>query len=288
MKKLLALLLSAIILCSFGVGANAAPPDELLEEGLEAQIISAAPPDELTQEELDALGRELLIQTMEDLKGNYTIQGSFLIPYERFDFIEVIHRDDMFAFTDEDNRRDLLLSDRILRVYPNFNAYQLISTSNGSDYLPLLESKVISEDASVCVERLSSKYIQVSYDGTRYYFDNGSLDAINENISPRPNIWISSFNKEASQSAFSIEGMREASAQQIRLWQILEQLPGFILGGIGSVLRWIGSTLLNILLWPLNFLFAEIFYTPIIVWLLILPLMIIMLPINLIRRLFNL
>ena len=204
MKKLLALLLSAIILCSFGVGANAAPPDELLEEGLEAQIISAAAAEDLTQEELDALGRELLMQTMEDLRGDYTIYW-----YE-----SIVHSDGKFVvlYGDSVGTYELHLENEVLCVYPNRNLFEKWSKSRWSARLQLLKPKEITADTQISVTQ-SDGHIYITYDGIRYSYDEENTFYY---VSGKGLGLYARLSKEADLSLFSLEGMREMSA--LRIW----------------------------------------------------------------------
>ena len=139
MKKLLALLLAALILVGFGVGAGA----------------------EETQEELEAEGRALLMETMEMLRGEYTLEHTnenfWYAWYDNYPYNHytgVIHKAGEYVLIRDDGVRDIYFKDKVLRVYPDRNAYH--SKLVLSPWLHLLEPKIITDDTPIRAERYSS------------------------------------------------------------------------------------------------------------------------------------
>ena len=200
MKKLLAVLLAGLMLIGFGPGASAQTP-----------------------EELEAEGRALLAQTMGDLKGKYTIAGGLSFQDTRKDYVGVVHGDGAYAFLREDGVRDIHFKDRVLRVYPDRNAYHALSSSYSFDYLPLLTPKAIP--ASVTVARWYEA-TEVSFGGVRYWYKKDGLWSIDGG--PSLEILINSLSKEADPDVFSLDGMREVPELQKWLWEPQEALALFL------------------------------------------------------------
>ena len=154
MKKLLAAVLAGSMLFGFGVGANAQTPEELTAEG-----------------------RALLTQTMEDLRGDYTIEGRLSFRETRRDYVGVVHSGGVYAFIREDGVRDVHFTGRTVRVYPDRGAYHELSSSYSFDYLPLLTPRQVP--ASIAVERLYES-IEVSFGGVRCWYKGGRLWSIDD------------------------------------------------------------------------------------------------------------
>jgi len=287
MKKLLALLLSVILLCSFGVGAIAVAPNEL------------------TPEELNALGRALLIQTMEDLRGDYTAVGSLykkvpIFPDTAiFEFKTVIHSNGQYVFfPDNSNKNEYeiaLTTNEVFHVYSNRNAYQRISPPDWVKYLPPLEPKEVTGDAqtTTILDKIAGDHegIVVSYGGNSYtysyykYTDSYQLYRIVIATATYYSWLNGAIEKKADRSLFDIAEMREVTDQDIAQWEIEDKQR--------EEAEKRKQAILNVLLWPLNallnFLFTDVMYVP--VWAILmlpflLPFMIISWPINFFRRLF--
>ena len=220
MKKLLAVLLAALMLCGFGVGASAQAPEELLA------------------------------QTMRDLQGNYTILGSKNDPgeYER-----IIYNGEAYAFIRADGVRDIHFKDKAVRVYPERNAWHTLSSPYSSTYLPLLASKEIPKDASITVKEWYGS-LEIAYDGYSYWYKDGALWSIDGSISP--DILIDQFIKEADPGAFSLEGLRRVPELSKWMWEPQESAKIFLADhatmnkAVDTMLSW-GLTALVIVCMPL-------------------------------------
>ena len=187
MKKLLALLLTGLLLIGFGVGASAETP-----------------------EELEAEGRALLVQTMEDLRGDYTF--SLRKTYNTSD--EVVYSNGNFAFTDyAEGIRELHLDGYTYRIYLNRNIYLKNVSSSNVHYIRMLEPRVITEDTPISVSR-SSSGLEVYCDGLRYWYRADTLYCISDDT----HLYISNFRKSADLSVFSLEGLREVTAEKVNQW----------------------------------------------------------------------
>jgi len=243
MKKLLALLLVVLMLFGFGAGAAALTPEE----------------------ELEAEGRALLIQTMEDLRGDYTINNG------------IVHSNGNYAIINGDGTRELHLGAYIYRVFPNQKGYQKLESSEyfdwyNSDLVRSLEPKEVTEDTPIRIEELIGANIDfyVVFDGFSYGYERntGTLTWI------KGSTWemdVKTFRKEANISLLSLDGMREASALQVKWWDFLadpwKPILNFDLGFSGIVL------------WSF---FDLLMHAPI-----LLPFYILLLPFILIRGLFG-
>jgi len=240
-KKFLALLLSAILLCSFGVGANAAAPEDMTPEELEAQVAYAAP-QVLTPSEVEAYGRALLMQAMEDLRGDYTIsgdlyEGTFRDP-DRYDYEKVFHSNGKYTFLRYEgfyhvrhgnsgtmdwfaSYYDIVINNDIVRVYPDQGAYRRLNASPSADYIPMLEPKSITESTPIEIlgynDTETGKSVQISFDGYTYRFWKDSLHYIA--MANRSYIIIDFLDKAVSQDVFSIDGYRRASNLQAWCWE---------------------------------------------------------------------
>ena len=177
-KKFLALLLAAILLCSFGVGANAAAPEDM------------------TPEELEAYGRALLMQTMEDLRGDYTIND------------RIVHSGGNYAFISEGSREIHIGGEAYLIIR---NMYMKLDSPNHSREVSLLEPKEITADTPISVKLDRGKWLSITAYGYLYSFFDNMLDSINDGNWP---LFINEFRNSADRSLLSIEGMREISAFQ--------------------------------------------------------------------------
>jgi len=200
MKKLLAALLAGLMLMGFGAGVNAQTPEELQAEG-----------------------RALLAQTMEDLRGSYTIEGRLSFRETRGDYVGVAHGGGAYAFIREDGVLDLHLEGKALRVYPDRNAYHALSLSYSFNYLPLLTPRQIPENIAV---RSWYGSIEVSLGGMRCWYKNGSLWSVDDDASY--DIAIALFTKSADASMFSLEGMREVPGLMQWVWEPQEALGIFL------------------------------------------------------------
>ena len=192
MKKLLALLLAVLLLFGFGAGASAQAPEELLA------------------------------QTMRDLRGDYTIHGDKNDPG---DYEIVIRYDGCYAFIRTDGMRDIHYTDKAVRVYPDRNAYHKLSSSYSFDYLPLLTPKEIPENAPITSKEWYGS-IEVSFDGNRYWYKEGSLWSIDGG--PSLGILIGSFSGEADPGVFPLDGLREVPELSKWLWEPQESIQAFL------------------------------------------------------------
>ena len=224
-KQFLALLLSAILLCSFGVGVNAiapeeepeaqaayaVPPEDLTEEEPEAQAVAAAPED-MTPEELEAYGRALLMQTMEDLRGDYTI-GS------------IVHSGGRYAWLNSGGTYTLYLGNETLNVFPEQNAYYRFMS--GLPYINIalavmemqrVKPKDITADTPINVTQYGAN-LCVTYDGIRYnYNEKGLLYSIADD---KGQLRVQDYPfKEADLSLFDVSHMQKATIFQLSLWTI--------------------------------------------------------------------
>jgi len=208
MKKLLALLLAGLLLIGFGVGGTA-------QEGV------AKTPEELTQEELEALGRALLIQTMEDLRGDYTIRNSNE---------PIVHSNGAYAAVYKDGTKELFLGDDAFRVYSDIKVYHKISTS-APIWLLLLKPKEITETTPIHVSLREDKWLVVLFDDIQYeYFrQTGELYILR---GFGDSLRIDYFYKEADTAVFSLAGMRESTA--LLVW--LRRLPGAFWNFVGDTI----------------------------------------------------
>jgi len=218
MKRLFAILLAGLMLFGFGVCSSAQTPEALLT------------------------------QTMRDLGENYALEGSF-VQGTRKDYIAVIHVNGAYAFIREDGVRDIHLKDRIVRAYPERNAWHVLSLSHGSKYLPLLEPKAIPQTITA---ESNFGVTEISFGGNRYWYREGMLWSIDGG--PAPEILIEAMRNGAG--AISLEGMREVPRLMKWAWEprenfalFLEEHPMFnnMLGGALSA----GLTTLVIVLSPL-------------------------------------
>jgi len=215
MKKTLALFVSVVMLCALvRVGASA-----------------------LTQEEeLEAIGRAWLMQTMDDLRGDYTI--------ERLSLDWIVHSNGRYrinCLNRESGIYEIHSDDGVLRVFPEHSAYVKLPSSGLSVLVPMLTPKEITENTPIRAN--NGAPFKVTYDGTEYnyYHNRTGNDYYNEKLSSirRENRSIDlrftgSFNKEADQSVFSVEGMREVSLSQAQEWDYNELLHA----GLSTLPRW--------------------------------------------------
>ena len=192
MKKLLALLLAVLMLFGLGAGASAQTPEEMLT------------------------------QTMKDLRGDYTIQGDKNDPgyYEK-----VICYDGNYAFIRADGVRDIHYKGRVVRVYPERNAYHKLSSSYSFDYLPLLTPKEIPENAPITAKEWYGS-IEIPFEGNSYWYKEGSLWSIDGG--PAPGILIGAFSGEADPGVFSLDGLREVPELSKWLWEPQESVQAFL------------------------------------------------------------
>jgi len=255
-KRLLALCLSVLMLCGFGVAAGA----EMTEE--------------MTPEELEAYGRALLMQTMEIFRGDYTFEGFFEYssrsddPHNlRKDYEKVIHSNGNYAFffrrgNTSTGEYDLLLENDLLHVYPERKAYQRIATAECYNYLPLLEPRVVTEDTPISVSKKSLPFcdqIEVLIDGYCYHYRlyNGENEYYLSGIeSDATFCYISSYvEKGADQSYFDISRMRRVSDFSIWWWGFTEDML-YRIWDIVSFFQTVAHSLLEmlpwLLLWPIN------------------------------------
>jgi len=188
--KLLAVLLAGLMLIGFGVGAGAE-----------------------TEEEREARGRALLIQFMEDLRGDYTFRASsYSISGQ------LVHSNGNYAIDRDDGTRELILKDGVFRVFPNHNAYQILESSNYSYVMHLLEPKEITESTLINVSSWTDGTLIARCENISYGFNYfGTKDRYNIQNGMFP-FSIFNFHKGADLSLFSLDGMREVSEQQVWLW----------------------------------------------------------------------
>ena len=189
-KKLLAVLLAGLMLVGFGVGAAALTPEE----------------------ELVAEGRALLMQAMEDLRGDYSFGRG------------TVHSNGNYALDLGDGTRELHLGDKIYRVFPDRKAYQQLKSSSETPWLRMLEPKVITEETPISIKISVSGAVEGSYkmevyfDGLRYGFSRQTGSLVEISHDGLGDMLINRFRKEADLSLFSLDGMREANALQVWLW----------------------------------------------------------------------
>ena len=172
---------------------------------------------------LEAEGRALLAQAMQDLKGNFTIEGKLCLQNADAYYIEVVHCDGAYAFIRADGVRDIHFKDKTVRVYPERNAYHEISASRSFGFLPLLTPGEVPENTSVSRQ---FGVMEVSFDGVRYWFKNGSLWSIDNNASLE--MLIDTFNKQADPEIFSLEGLQQVPELLKWLWEPEEALELFL------------------------------------------------------------
>ena len=223
-KQFLALLLSAILLFSFGVGANAVTPEDM------------------TPEELEAYGRALLMQTMEDLRGDYTLTGELFVGLRFhticYDYGKVFHSNGKYTFLryeghfwnwyDRDwstaewfiSYHDIVADNEIVRIYPDQNAYRKLNSSPSIDYISMLEPKPIPESTPIQIfgpyDSDDGRSVGVLFDGHLYCYWNNSLTSI-ENTEKF--IRVEDFDKAVSQNIFSSSGYRRTSTLQAWWWE---------------------------------------------------------------------
>jgi len=232
MKKLLALLLAGLMLIGFGVGTSAQEGMVHTPEELEAEeIVSQQEPEaeevapQATQAELEAEGRALLVQTMEDLRGDYIIQGHQG---------QWMHSGSVYRTSVGNGMHEIHYADKILRVCPVFNCYfETISSKYYTERLRLLKPKTVSEDAPILVTGTQSSHLNVTFDGVRYQYRDGKLNDIYNDNDRSFFIITTSFSKSVDLSLFSIEGMRDVTSQadletlgRELLMQTMEDLRG--------------------------------------------------------------
>ena len=200
MKKCLAVLLTGLILMGFGTGAAAQTPAEL-----------------------EAEGRALLAQTTQDLKGNFTIEGKLSAQDAGEYYVAAVRCDGAYAFIRADGVRDIHFKDKAVRVYLERNAYHEMSASYSSDFLPLLTPKEVPENISVSKQFEAT---EVSFNGCRYWYKNGSLWSIDNSSSLE--ILIEDFRKQTNPGIFSLDGLQEVPELQKWLWEPEEALALFL------------------------------------------------------------
>ena len=196
MKRIFAILLAFLMLFGFGMSANA---------------------------QTQAEGRALLAQTMGDLGGDYTIAGRLSFRETRKDYIGVVHSNGAYAFLREDGVIDIHFADKVVRVYPERNAWHVLSLSYSFKYLPLLTAKQLPENAALTV-RGWYESIEVSYEGYGYWYKNNTLWSIDDFSC---DVLINTFNKQADSDVFLLEGMREVPAFMQWVWEPLEAFAQF-------------------------------------------------------------
>ena len=208
-KKLLAVLLAGLMLIGFGVGAAAETQEELEAQEIVSQETQEPEAQEFvpkaTQSELEAQGRALLMQTMEDLRGDYTVRG-------------IVHSGGNYACLNDDGTLDeLIIGDEVFRIFPDHNAYQRLAST--SYKIEFLKPKVVTEDTPITVETFSTE-LWVYFDGYRYDYYYKSSGALDQIVEVGAFNWLNmyGFRKGADLSLFSMEGMQEVSAQQARWW----------------------------------------------------------------------
>jgi len=216
-KKLLAVLLAGLMLVGFGVWVAAETEEEPEAEEIVLQETQDSEAQEVvlqaTQAELEAQGRALLMQTMEDLREDYTVRG-------------IVHSGGNYACLNDDGTRELIIGDEVFRVFPDRNAYQrLESTSYKNKFL---KPKIVTDETPITVDVFSTT-LRVYFDGYRYdyyYQSSGALDSI---VEVGAFNWLNmyGFRKGADLSLFSMEGMQEISAQQARRWDSQARIRKF-------------------------------------------------------------
>ena len=209
-KKLLAFLLSILVCAGAGAGARAAAPEE------EA--------------------RALLTQTMEDLRGDYTMT---FVDTNYFGFGETVfvHRGEATALIGNQTRwlPRLLLGKRVYRVYgpegallifPGRKLYARLPNAV-SGYEGLLEPKEITPDTAVRAYRDGGALVAQTGEGVRvgadipcidsgYIYEDGALVCV---WGPWHRLRITGLRREADASVFSTQGMRELPAWIYRAFQ---------------------------------------------------------------------
>jgi len=188
---------------------------------------TAAAPEDLTEEELEAYGRALLMQTMEDLKGDYSIGY-------------IMHSGGNYVFDYAIKSYELHLGDQIFRVIPNRRAYQKLPDSPNTDRYQVFKPKDIAADSPISVTQPAQNQIDVTYDGIRYRYVDGNLNRIytGEKMyfygEDEKYYNTSTLIKDrVNLSLFSIEGMREATAFELWWWDIA---PNAMESPMGSVM----------------------------------------------------
>lgn len=210
MKRLLALLLAGLMLIGFGVGGSAETPEELEAEEIVSQETQEPEAEEVvpqaTQAELEAEGRALLVQTMEDLRGDYTIQDPDRYHPKR----KWIHSGDVYVRTIEDRfyRYDIS-TETAFTVFPLLDFYQKRSEFQ-DDYLSLLEPKAVPADAPISVT-VDGEKLKVLFDGLTYTYRSGELIQISK---IRYAADTTLMQKGADLSAYSIAGMMDGTTQE--------------------------------------------------------------------------
>lgn len=246
MKKLLALLLAGLMLFGFGVVGAAQEgvpeaPEGVFDAGAlvpqEAQEPEAeeVAPQVTPEEELEAEGRALLMQTMEDLRGEYSF-GS--VDTSVLNYWKVMHKDGAYVFrryTKDGNNNELHIGNEKFLVYPDRNAYLRVASLPSSVLLPLLEPKEITEDTPLVVSP-DGAIISVSCDGTTYKYRSNGLYS----ISRSEGLYISgiSLSKDVDASLLSINGLQVTSKLQVWSWGIRDYMigAGTVAGGLLSIL----------------------------------------------------
>jgi len=178
MKKFLAALLTLALLCgALAVGVMAETQEIETQVEIEAQGEIEAQAE--TEEELEALGRALLQEAMETLRGDYNFSN--LYQGNKRVYYCVIHKDGEYAFPlFEMDKAYLHLRSGMRRVNYFYRTYQKRSSLPSSVFLPLLEPKEVTEDTQIEVwaDEKRSTTIFVSLDGIRYRFDHNSYSGI--------------------------------------------------------------------------------------------------------------
>jgi len=203
-KKLLAVLLAGLMLIGFGVGAAAE-----------------------TEEELEALGRALLMQTMEDLRGNYTMEARVSNSAGYFNYPHTItHIDKQYAFRSETSyyedytEIEINFGGELVRIYPSWKTYQKIFEWNYADTVLQLESKDVFEDSVIEVRMIvGAEYesgLHVKFEGNTYRYRDGTLLEIY--AEHHCGTLIEEFSKRVDQSVFSISGLREVTEDEVKQW----------------------------------------------------------------------
>jgi hypothetical protein len=193
---------------------------------------------ETTEEDLslEAKGRALLTETMDVLRGDFTIYYPHRAPYN------VIHSNGNYFLKDFDND-ELHLGDEIFWVFTDDKYYYPIPAEESRQlrYVRLLEPKAVAQDTAIIVTRAYSPYapkksIDVTLDGIVYtYKEDGTLHEIRQDVKSGDVLTIQTLTRTADQNALRLNGYKEASAWQVSMIEegfgpSREQLIWFLVG----------------------------------------------------------
>jgi len=210
-KKALALLLSALMLFGFGAGVSAETQEdeareiEAEEQVLVEQVVEALPEAaDAPRDDDEAEAWALLTQTMEDLRGDYTMHGTIMSTSGGYHYT-TIHSNGTFVF-DRWSRREMCKNYKNpgFIIYPEKNVYVRTRSDAILNRALTLEPKQIAPEKDFTFQK-NGEYMTIQYDGVEYRYYEGNLSRISRDTRY---FNIYEFEKgTADKAMFSLRGM---------------------------------------------------------------------------------